>query len=92
MKTKRKLIDNNNSTSNNYSNSKKRNISYYLSECICNYSSRYKLNVTKTAELFNEYNLFKYIYDCYDYLHLGNINNTIKDLNSRIKGNIYYKG
>ena len=86
------IIDNSNSTNVQYSDSKKRDIYYLLSDCIITYSNKYKLDTIETSKLFKKYNLFKYIYDCYDYLHLSNTNNIVKDLVSRIRRDIKYEG
>ena len=75
-----------------YSDNKKRDLYFYISECILGYAKRYKLDTIAVSNLFNKYNLFKFIYDCYDYLHLGNTNNVVKELSSRIRRGIRYEG
>lgn len=73
-----------------YSENKLMDIYHYESECLNSYSNLKKITSREASKKFDEYNIYSYIYDCYDYLHLGNKNDVIKDISSRIRRGIKY--
>jgi hypothetical protein len=65
-------------------------IYYFMSECLIGYSRRIKSPTSECAKSFNRCNIWSYIFECYDSLHLGNANDVITDIASRIrKGTVY---
>ena len=67
-------------------------IIHLQSECIVGYSRYAGISITETSKLFTEYNLFKFIKDCYDILHLDDVEYIIEnDISKRINKKIYYK-
>lgn len=70
--------------------SKAEDIYYFIFECMNAYSNKYKESSKKANQDFLRCNIYEYIYECYDYLHLLSINENIKDFRNRIrKGYIY---
>ena len=69
---------------------KNRQIYYYQSEILFLYSKKHKKDFKTSSELFKKHNVFQMILDCYDYLHLGNTNDVVKDVHSRIVRGIVY--
>lgn len=72
------------------SDTKKRQIYYYISECFVAYAKKYKMDFNKVNKEFVKHGIIDYIYDCYDYLHLQNTNSTVIDIRSRIKRGVNY--
>lgn len=67
-------------------------ITHLQSECVVGYSRYANITVSESSELFTKYNLFKFIKDCYDVLHLDDVEYVIKnDIANRINNGIYYK-
>lgn len=75
-----------------YSESKIRQIYYYQSEMLYRYAKKTKTDLNKASAIFQKLNIFKMIYDCYDYLHLGDTNDVIVDIVSRARRGIVYGG
>lgn len=75
-----------------YSENKKRQIYYYQSEILYKYVKKTKTDFNTASVIFRKLNIFKMIYDCYDYLHLGDINDVIVDIGSRTRRGIVYGG
>ena len=72
------------------SHEKKDQILYFLSECFLGYIRKNKLTCKEAEKLFSKYNIWNYLYICYDYLHLDDINNTVSDITSRIKRGVKF--
>lgn len=69
---------------------KEMQILYYASECLLGYCRHAKKTTQEAARMFSKFNIWQYIYECYDYLHLGSISDVIADISSRIKRGIVY--
>ena len=72
------------------SSAKKDQILYFLSECFLAYIRKNKLTCKQGEKQFSKYNIWNYLYICYDYLHLDDINNTVSDITSRIKRGVKF--
>jgi len=84
------LLENSNSR-NEYEDNKLRQIYFYESECVYKYSKKNNNTVFEASKIFSKMNIWGYIFDCYDYLHLGNIDDVIKDISKRINRELIYK-
>ena len=69
---------------------KRKQIYYFISECLIGYSRRIKKSVQESAVLFSRFNIWNYLYECYDYIHLDSINHVISDISSRIRRGVVY--
>lgn len=83
-------LDVNLNVEDEYSEKKKLQIYYFITDCFNNYSKKYKESFSKTNDEFKTYGIFDYLYECYDSLHLSNTNEAIKDIRSRIRRGIVY--
>ncbi len=67
-------------------------ITHLQSECVVGYSRYANISIEKSSKLFAEYNIFGFIKNCYDILHLDDIQYVIEnDISQRIIDKIYYK-
>ena len=73
-----------------YSPLHKREIYNFMSQCLLGYSRQAKVSIEAAAKNFDEYQIWDYIYECYDYLHLSGIDENIKDISSRIRRAIHF--
>lgn len=69
---------------------KAEDIYYFVFELVNAYSSKYKEKTKKVNSTFKKNNIYEYIYECFDYLHLLSINENVKDIRSRIRRGIKY--
>lgn len=69
---------------------KAEDIYYFVFELVNAYSSKYKEETKKVNSTFKKNNIYEYIYECFDYLHLLSINENVKDIRSRIRRGIKY--
>lgn len=69
---------------------KAEDIYYFIFECVNAYARKYGISTSLTNKDFRKFNIYEYIYECYDYLHLSSINENIIDIRSRIKRNVKY--
>lgn len=53
--------------------------------CAEEYKSAKNLNGNQLTELFNRYNVWDYIYSCYEALHTTGVNYIISDIDSYIE-------
>ena len=60
-------------------------IVYLQNDCLMGYMKLKKITPAEASEVFSKYNIFEYIRECYDYLHLSGTEYIVKDINSRIK-------
>ncbi len=74
-----------------YSPLKKRQIYYYQSELLTLFKKNKNISYKESSNLFNQYNIFAYLYDCFDYLHLGDIQDVVKEISSRIRRKLSYE-
>ncbi len=65
-------------------------IVFLQNACLARYMKLKKLDNVEASTLFDEYNIFKYIRECYDYLHLSGEEYIVKDIAKRIKKDIRY--
>jgi len=72
------------------SDTKKRQIFYFIVECFNTYCRKYKKKNKEVTNNFNTFHIYEYLFECYDYLHLQSVNETVKDINSRIRRGIVY--
>lgn len=70
---------------------KAEDIYYFIFECVNAYKNKYKISPKQIDKAFLKCNLYEYIYECYDYLHLLNVNENIIDFRYRIKRGIKYE-
>ena len=67
-------------------------IAYMQSECLLKYSHLTHKPTTECAGLFKKYNLFTYISECYDILHLEGVDYLVRDdIANRINKGICYQ-
>ena len=67
-------------------------ITHFQSECVVGYSRYANISISESSELFAKYNLFEFIKNCYDILHLDDIDYVIEnDIADRITNGIYYE-
>lgn len=83
-------IDNKNVNGEIINDTKQREIYYFVFDCFNNYCRKYNLSFKKASGEFTKYNILNYLIECYDYLHLQNVNDTVKDIYFRIKRGIRY--
>ena len=75
----------------NISERKKMDITHLQSECVTGYSKYANITISESSKLFTEYNLFEFIKNCYDVLHLDDVEYVIEnDIAKRISGGIRY--
>ena len=84
------FLDKESIMSERLSKTKIQQIYYFIFECFNGYCKKYRIDYLNAKKDFDKYNIPDYLYDCYDYLHIENINETIKDIKSRIKRKIIY--
>ena len=66
-------------------------ITHFQSECVVGYSKYANITITESSKLFTKYNLFEFIKNCYDILHLDGVEYVIEnDIANRINNKIYY--
>lgn len=66
-------------------------ITHFQSECVVGYSRFANVSISKSSKLFAKYNLFEFIKNCYDVLHLDDIEYVIEnDIADRISRGILY--
>lgn len=66
-------------------------ITHFQSECVVGYSKYANITITESSKLFTKYNLFEFIKNCYDILHLDSVEYVIEnDIANRISNKIYY--
>ena len=66
-------------------------ITHFQSECVVGYSKYANITITESSKLFTKYNLFEFIKNCYDILHLDSVEYVIEnDIANRINNKIYY--
>lgn len=69
---------------------KREEIYYYIFDCFRLYLKKTKLNNSLAIKNFNRFNIYDYIIDCYDMLHLQSLNDSVNEINNRIKRGISY--
>ena len=69
---------------------KAEDIYYFVFELVNAYSAKYKEKTKQVNSTFKKNNIYEYIYECFDYLHLLSINENVKDIRSRIRRGIKY--
>ena len=66
-------------------------ITHLQSECVVGYSRFAKISITESSKLFDKYNLFEFIRNCYDVLHLDDVEYVIEnDIADRISNCNFY--
>ena len=76
----------------NISERKKMDITHLQSECVTGYSKYANITISESSKLFTEYNLFEFIKNCYDVLHLDDVDYVIEnDIAKRISNGIRYR-
>jgi len=76
--------------SNKYNIDEEKEINSFISNCVISYSIKYNKRIKSVVSIFNKFNLINYLYNSYDYLHLGSVNNVVLDLASMIRRGIRY--
>ena len=67
-------------------------ITHLQSECVIGYSKYANITITESAKLFIKYNLFEFIKNCYDVLHLDDVEYVIEnDIAKRIADENFYQ-
>lgn len=74
-----------------YDEGKMQDVYYYIFECFYLYMKKYNIAKKEARQDFTKYNIFDYLCECYDYLHLQNTNQTVIDIHERIQKRIKYK-
>ena len=80
----------NESAKEEISHIKNNDIIYFVFACFREYTRKYKISYKDANKDFRKYNIHEYMMQCYDYLHLQSINETVKDIRSRIKRGIRF--
>ena len=57
----------------------------FMIYCIEQYKSAKKLNGKQVAELFTQYNVWDYIYSCFEALHTTGVNYIVEDIDLYIE-------
>lgn len=71
---------------------KRMDITHFQSECVVGYSRYAHLPISESSKLFTKYNLFEFIKQCYDILHLDTVEYVIEhDIANRIQNGICYQ-
>ena len=60
-------------------------IVFLQNDCLMEYMRLKKISPTEASERFSKHNIFKYISECFDYLHLSGTEYIVKDIDSKIK-------
>ena len=67
-------------------------ITHFQSECVVGYSRYAHIPISESSKLFTKYNLFEFIKQCYDILHLYSVEYVIEnDIANRINNGICYQ-
>ncbi|MCQ2790375.1 MAG: DUF3791 domain-containing protein [bacterium] len=64
---------------------------YYIGNITLKYSQKYKMTLAQTNSIFDKFGIQEYLFTCFDYLHLGNINDVVTDVASRIRRGISFE-
>ncbi len=71
---------------------KQMDITHFQSECLIGYSRYANMSTMESSKLFSKFNLFEFISNCYDVLHLDEVEYVVKnDIANRINNEICYK-
>lgn len=70
--------------------SKKSQVVYLQSECLLKYSERKNKSLVECSDIFKQYNIFKYLLECYDYLHFFDIGFLVSHIDDVIEKGIVY--
>lgn len=81
----------NNDVVSDYDDIKKEDAYYLMFECSNAYARKYSESIKKVNNDFKKNNIYEYIYECFDYLHLLSINENVKDIRSRIRRGIRFE-
>lgn len=66
-------------------------ITHLQSECVVGYSRFANISISESSKLFAKYNLFEFIKNCYDVLHLDDVEYVIKnDIADRISRELIF--
>ncbi len=57
----------------------------FQNACFMGYMELKQIDHVKASELFSQYNIFAFIMECYDYLHLSGVEYVVKEIDSRIQ-------
>lgn len=67
-------------------------ITHFQSECLVGYSRFADISITESSRLFEKHNLFEFVKNCYDILHLDDIEYVIEnDIAQRIENDVVYQ-
>ncbi len=66
----------------------RREITYLQAECLLLYSEAKQLALEAASKIFEQYHIFDYISECYDYLHLSGVEYLVDDIAERIDGGV----
>ena len=67
-------------------------ITQFQSECLVGYSRFADISITESSRLFEKHNLFEFVKNCYDILHLDDIEYVIEnDIAQRIENDVFYQ-
>lgn len=72
------------------SDTKRMQITFFISECLTEYCRKNKTSLKDATNSFDRYNIWNYLFSCYDYLHLGSIGDNVADLTNRIRRGINF--
>lgn len=70
--------------------SKKSQVVYLQSECLLKYSERKNKSLDECSAIFKQHNIFKYLLECYDYLHFFDIGFLVSHIDDVIEKGIVY--
>jgi hypothetical protein len=65
-------------------------ILYLQTQALHEYSRKKHISLAETSKLFDKHNIFNYISENYDYIHLHGIVTIVDDIQSRIKNGVVY--
>lgn len=70
--------------------SKKSQIIYLQSECLLKYSERKSKSLDECSFIFKQHNIFRYLSECYDYLHFFDIVFLVSHIDNVIENGMIY--
>lgn len=70
--------------------SKKSKVVYLQSKCLLKYSGRKNKSLDECSAIFNQHNIFRYLSECYDYLHFFDIVFLVSHIDEVIEKGIVY--
>jgi hypothetical protein len=63
-----------------------REITYMQSDMLCKYAKHNKITLKEASDIFERYNMFEYISECYEYLHVHGSKSILEIIEKNIRG------